>query len=225
MEQAEGMQPQSSALMGTPDATQDVTQEKVLKQSEVNELVGRVKHEAYSKGLRDAQQTAQPQPQGQSMGGMPQLTEEQVRQMIADEAMKQNQMAQAHTTLTNFAQQMHEGKQKYSDFDETVAKLGELKHYPHIVQLATGEGNAGEIMYELGKNPGKIASLTTLSYINPELAKLEMKKLSDSIKTNEKASQAPSAAEPLSQVKASTVGTDNGSNSVRDLRRKAWARG
>lgn len=223
MDQAEGMQ-QNIAPMGTPDALPDVTQEKVLKQSEVNELVGRVKHDAYTKGLRDAQQTPQGSPQGQSMGGMPQLTEEQVRQMIADEAQKQTQMTAAHNTLTNFAQQMSAGKGKYSDFDETVAKLGELKHYPHIVQMATEEGIAGDIIYELGRNPGKIASLTTLAYINPHLAKQEMKKLADSIKTNDQASQAPTAAEPLSQVKASTVGTDNGSNSVRDLRRKSWAR-
>jgi hypothetical protein len=80
-------------------------------------------------------------------------------------------------------------------------------------------------MYELGRNPGKVASLTTLAYINPQLAKLEMKKLADSIKTNEQASEAPNVNEPLSQVKPSTVGKDNGSNTVSDLRRKSWARG
>lgn len=154
------------------------------------------------------------------MGGMPQLTEEQVRQMIADEAQRQNQVAAAHGMLTNFANQMGTGKGKYSDFDETVANLGDLRNISHVVQLATETGIAGDVMYELGRNPGKVASLTTLAYINPQLAKAEMKKLADSIKTNEQAKDVPSVDEPLSQVKPSTVGTDSGSKTVRDLRKK-----
>lgn len=216
MDEAAGMQQQGMVPGGMPEGVQDVPPEKVLKQSEVNELIGRIKHDAYSKGLREGM-TQQPT---QNMGGMPQLTEEQVRQMIADESQKSAQMTAAHQTLANFANQMNTGKGKYSDFDETVANLGDLKNISHVVELATDTGIAGDVMYELGRNPGKVASLTTLAYINPHLAKIEMKKLSDSIKTNEKGSEAPSVAEPLSQVKASTVGTDNGSKTIRDLRKK-----
>jgi hypothetical protein len=229
MDQAEGMQHQSSiAPMATPIQAQGVPEEKVLKQSEVDELVFRLKHEAYEKGKRDAH-VQNPQsalePAGQSMGGMPQVTEDHVRQMIADEAQKQTQMAGVQQTLSNFVDQMKAGKGKYSDFDETVAKLGNFQNIPHIVKMATDTGIAGDVIYELGRNPGKVASLTTLAYINPQLAEHEMKKLVDSIKTNDQASKEPSVSEPLSQVKPSTVGTDNGSNSVRDLRRKSWAKG
>lgn len=232
MDQAAGMQ-QNISPEGTPNnLAQDAPEEKVLKQSEVNELVGRIKHEAYSKGMRDAQATAVTPPianqqssGGSGMGGMPEITDDHVRQIIADEAQKQTQIAAAHDTLTNFATQMGTGKGKYSDFDETVGNLGDMKNLLHVVELATGTGIAGDVMYELGKNPGKVASLTTLAYINPQLAKLEMSKLANSIKTNEQASQSPEVAEPLSQVKASTVGKDNGSNAVRDLRRKSWAKG
>lgn len=219
---------QNIAPSGMPlEAAQDAPQEKVLKQSEVNELVGRIKHEAYSKGLRDAQTQTQEQPvsSGSSMGGMPQLTDEQVRQIIADEAQKQNHLQAVQQTLTNFTNQMHAGKGKYSDFDETVAKLGDLKNIPHVVKLAADTGMAGDVMYELGRNPVKVASLTTLAYINPQLAEEEMSKLASSIKTNQDASQSPEVAAPLSQVKPSTVGKDNGSNTVKDLRRKSWARG
>lgn len=226
MDQAEGMQTQGTVPSSTPQVPQDAAQEKVLKQSEVNELVGRIKHEAYQKGLREAQaQQPQSMPQGQSMGGMPQLTEEQVRQMIADEAHKQSQVAAAHNMLTSFAQKMQNGKSKYQDFDETVANLGDLRNIPHVIQLAEEAGNTEDVMYELGKNPGKVATLTTLSYVNPQLAKLEMKKLSDSIKKNQEAQNIPDVSEPLSQIKPSTVGTDNGSLSIRDLKRKSWARG
>ena len=221
MDQAEGMQVQNTVPTETDSQVQDV-QEKMLKQSEVNELIGKAKHAAYEKGKREAQgDTANMQSHnGASMGGMPQLTEEQVRQMISDEAQRQTQVAAAHNMLNNFAQQMGTGKGKYSDFDETVANLGDLKNISHVVHMATETGIAGDVMYELGRNPGKVASLTTLAYINPQLATHEMKKLADSIKTNEQAQDTPSIKEPLSQVKPSTVGKDNGSSSMKDLRRK-----
>jgi len=206
--------------------------EKVLKQSEVNELIGRIKQETYARGMKEglaqAAQVGQPQqptPVPQSMGGMQQLTEEQVRQLIADEHNKQAQLAQANNVLASFAQQMGAGKGKYSDFDETVAKLGDLRHLSHIVQYATEQGNAEDIMYELGRNPTKVASLTTLAYINPELAKYEMRRLSESIKQNESAKNIPIPNDPLSQMKPSTAGTDSGkADSVSDWRRKPWLR-
>lgn len=221
--QQQGMEPPVAPVQGMHDASQ----EKVLKQSEVNELVGRIKHEAYAKGLKDAQVSAPPvQPQSNTgMGGMPQLTEEQVRQMIADESSRKVQTDAVHKVLTNFATQMGSGKGKYSDFDETVANLGSLKNYPHVIEMAADTGMADDVLYELGKNPSKIATLTTLAYMNPDLAKVEMKKLTDSIKANQEGSKSPNVNEPLSQIKPSTVGTDNGSNTVRDLRKKAWARG
>ena len=57
---------------------------------------------------------------------------------------------------------MGAGKEKYSDFDETVAGLGDLKNIPHIVQLATETGMADDVLYDLAKNPHKIATLTIL---------------------------------------------------------------
>ena len=201
----------------TPEVPAQTPQEKLLKQSEVNELIGRVKHDAYSKGLRDAGVQSQPQ---SSMGGMPQITEDQIRQMVSDEAQKQHQIGAAHSMLSNFAQQMGGGKEKYSDFDETVAGLGDLKNIPHIVQLATETGMADDVLYDLAKNPTKIATLTILSSIDPRLAKVEAQKLKDSIVKNRSASDSQEVAAPLSQITPSTVGTDNGKMSMKDLRQK-----
>ncbi len=221
MDQAEGMQVQNSAPTEVPPVAQEAQAEKVLKQSEVNELVGRVKHEAYSKGMRDAQGSGQPaQPQGGSLGGMPQVTDDHVRQIIAEEAQKHAHMQAARGLLDNFVGQMDQAKGKYSDFDATIANLGDMKNIPHIVELAADTGMAGDVMYELGRNPGKVASLTTLAYINPQLARMEMGKLKDSIKTNQEANQSPNVNEPLDQAKPSTVAKDNGSNTVRDFRKR-----
>lgn len=199
-------------------------EDKLLPQEKVNELISKAKHASYEKGKREALDEYQRQAP-QSMGGIQQLTEEQVRQMIADEAQRQNQNAQAQHLLDEFSQQYHAGKGKYSDFDETVSNLGKLEMIPQVVQLATSTGIAGDVMYELGKNPSKVASLMTLAYINPDLAKKEMLKLAESIKKNQDAQQVPNTHEPLSQIRPSNAGTDNGSNAVRDLRKKPWARG
>jgi hypothetical protein len=196
------------------------SQEKMLRQSEVNELVGRLKHEAYTKGLQEGGRASQPS----SMGGMPAITEDQIRQMIADESQKQTQTQAAHSMLANFATQMNGGKSKYSDFDETVAGLGDLRNIPHIVQLATESGMADDVLYELGKNPSKVATLTILSSLNPQLAKVETQKLRDSIAKNQEGSKSPEVPNPLSQMTSSTVGTDNGERTVKDLRRASWAR-
>jgi hypothetical protein len=63
-----------------------------------------------------------------------------------------------------------------------------------------------------------------LSQSAPLLAQREMHKLSDSIKKNEEAKSQPSVDEPLQPIKHSTVGTDNGSLTVRDLRKQSWLR-
>lgn len=215
-------QAQGSAV---PDVTAPAeVQEKMLRQSEVNDLIGKAKHAYFEKGRRDAHAEHAQQSTSGNLGGMPQLTEDQVRQMIADEAHKQTNIQAAHSMLSNFSTQMGASKSKYSDFDETVGNLGNLQNMPHVVHMAAETGMAGDIMYELGKNPGKVATLTTLSYVNPHLAKVEMQKLAESIKKNDEARQSPEAQEPLSRMSSSTVGTDNGSHSIRDLRKKSWAR-
>lgn len=221
MEQAEGMQHQGIAPTGTQAQAQVVPEEKVLKQSEVNELLFREKQAAFEKGKREALAAqAQSQAPQANLGGMPQITDDHIRNLISEEAQKQTQLAGVQQTISNFVQQMEAGKGKYSDFDETVAKLGNLQNIPHIVKMAADTGSAEDVMYELGRNPGKVASLTTLAYINPHLAESEMKRLVESIKMNQQAANEPSAKEPLSQVRPSTVGTDSGSPSMKDLRRK-----
>ena len=101
----------------------------------------------------------------------------------------------------------------------------ELSTIPEVVQLANTVDNTADVMYELGKNPHKVASLLTLTrYGNVKLAYAETKKLSDSIKQNQNALQQPVPPEPLSQLKPSNVGTDNGVLTVRELRKQSHLR-
>lgn len=222
--QDQGMQPEMAQQAPvTPPAT-----EKMLPQSEVNELVGRVKASAYEKAMRDAQ----------GMGGMPQsgaqqlaqgaLSEEQVRQMMRDEASKINaqqaQMLEAQRIVGEFASKMDLGKEAYEDFDDTVSQL-DLRAIPEIVQLANSVGNTADIMYDLGKNPYKIANLKILMQTSPHLARAEINRLSKSIDTNKQAVAQVSTREPLSQMKPSTGSVDSGPMTLKDMKRQKWARG
>jgi hypothetical protein len=228
--------------------------EKMLPQSMVDKLIHArtkdVSAKAYEKGMRDAmeQLQAQQQPamqpqqaaQPTSMGGMQQLSPDQITQMINEVAdrkvqdkhqellqshMQQQREADAMRVANEFVGKMQAGHEKYPDFAQTVGKL-ELAKLSDIVRLANGAENTADVMYELAKNPHKIVTLQAL-IDHPglqHLAHSEMQRLSDSIKTNEQASKAPSANEPLSRIQPSSVGTDNGERTVKDYRKQPWLR-
>jgi hypothetical protein len=101
----------------------------------------------------------------------------------------------------------------------------DLSTIPQIVQLANTVENTDDVMYELASNPNKLVTLLNLTnFGNGRLAYLETKKLSDSIKQNQTALQQPVPPEPLSQLKPSNVGTDNGALSIRELRKQQHLR-
>lgn len=206
--------------------------ERMVPQSEVNFLVGNVRKEAYERGQKEAemaikaQRQAQEVPQGASsysppsMGGMPQHSDDQIRRMIDEQAQKRALEESSLRFANDFVSKLEAGKSKYDaqDFDKTMNDLN-LESIPHVLKLTGGIDNSADVMYHLGKNPTKLGSLVTLAYVNPRLAQIEMHKLSDSLKTNESASNAPPINEPLSQIKRSAVGADTGKRTVADLRK------
>ena len=206
--------------------------EKMIPESELNKVTKKVRETYYQKGMEDAQK------QLQNMGGIPQagaqqvaqgaLSEEQVRQMMRDEAAKINaqqaQMLEAQRIVGEFAGKMDLGKEAYEDFDDTVKQL-DLRAIPEIVQLANSVGNTADIMYDLGKNPYKIANLKVLMQTSPHLARAEMNRLSQSITANKQAVSQVSTREPLSQMKPSTGSVDSGPMTLKDMKRQKWAKG
>lgn len=227
-----GSQIQEPAAISDPSQE---TAEKLLRQSQVNNLVGHAKSQAYEKGKRDAMaelSNQAPQIPPQSMGGVPQLSEEQLSKMVAEHSQKhlekilhEQQMAAInqhhHQVAHEFTQKLNVGKEKYPDWDTTTKHLDYVK-FPDLVRLTHGLDNTADVLYDLAKNPHKVAAINGL-LINPathEMAFSEVQKLSNSIKNNELAAQQPSVNEPLSQLKSSSIGTDNGSYTVRDFRNK-----
>lgn len=208
--------------------------EGFLPQSKVNQIVGNARRDAYEKAKRDAlaeyQRTSQQSTQSQdqsasSMGGMTQVTPERLEQMIQEATDKRARESYASKVATDFIGKMEAGKSKYSDFEDTVNALN-LPMAPEIVDWANGLDNTADVVYEIAKNPTKFTTILNLARGGfGQLAQRELQKLSESIKTNQQAADtAKSVNEPLTQIRTSTVGTDNGKMTVKDQRRQSWLR-
>lgn len=227
------------------DASPAHVEEKMLKQSEVNEIASRVRHQGYEKGkqealaeyqkgLNNSQNVQQSQPnyqtqQPQSLGGIQQLSEEHIRKLIADETtalqQRQAQMAVANQIANDFIGKMGNGKSKYSDFEQLVGDtFGDFQEFPEIVHLANNVDNTSDVVYALAQNPSKIGNLLSLLQRSPKLALADMQALSRSIKNNEQGQAIPKANEPLSQVTPSNKGVGDDSSSVSALRKQSWLR-
>lgn len=218
----------ASAAPVTPSyqAPSPVTsEEKLLKQSEVNDLVGAAKHEAVERYKR-----AQAQPQGMQQTSTNGMTAEEVQKIVGEriqqsrndwieEQRQQTERQDANRIVNEFASRLDAGKGKYQDFDNVLGDV-DLKNFGATVHLATFVDNTADVMYELAKNPIKMVNLEELSRKSPKLAIKEMQRLSDSIKTNQQASNFRSPNEPLNHLKPSNAGTDSGELTVSDFRKK-----
>jgi hypothetical protein len=236
MEDAIGQSLDTSAPVQNTGSVSETSapQEKMLKQSEVNDIVGKRSQEAasraveqYKRSLESQQQSYQPQSQHSEM------SEERFRKLAAEEAQRlrdqersewqtRSEKEQAQRIVKNFWDKIEAGKQKYEDFDKVTNSI-DLQAFPNSVQiLAESLENSADVLYELGKNPFKLDQLERLAERSPRMAYAEAKRLSDSIKSNETASSYKIPNAPLSQQRPTNVGTDAGKNalSMRDLKAK-----
>ncbi len=224
--------------------TQGIEPEKTLTQSQVNDIVKREKAMAADRARKEyealqMQQNSQPM----AMGGMPQENmgdiENKVFNRILEHAKKleedeqkralDEQRAQQQAALESDAKRylvkVATGKDKFSDFDE-VMKDFDAGAFPQLALLAGELDNTADIMYELSKNPDKIARLDYLANRSPALARKELDKLANSITQNEQALEDNVTTNaPLSRLKSSTVGADNGKMGLKDYKNADWLRG
>lgn len=208
--------------------------ERTFKQSEVNELIGRAKNEAVERFKRDpsrsASQAQQHDHHAQSIQNQF-LSHDEVRRLAAEETQRLRQewseesqrnakQQDANRIASEFFQKIDSGKAKYDDFD-TVTQDVNFGNIANTVALATQFDNTADIMYELSKNPTKIGSLESLMLIDPKLAMVEMRRLSNSLKSNEEAGKFNSPNEPLSQMRPTKAGAEkSGPLTAADYRRR-----
>lgn len=233
----------NSVMDNTSDTTQtqaetQAQQERMLPQSQVNEIVGRAKQEAAERAVEAYKRQNQQQPSyseqphynfNQSQKA---LSEDDVKRLTGEELARQrDQWAKEHQEkadadaaariVNTYKEKIAPGKEKYEDF-EAVTNNVDMRYYPNVVQLlADYVDNSHDVLYDLAKHRTKLAQIEQLCAHNPQDAIYEVKRLSDSIKANEQTSQVKHAHSPLSQQRPSTNGTDSGGTlSIRDLKRK-----
>lgn len=213
------------------EAQAEVKQEKLLSQKEVQRIAAKEKRDGYERGRKAAleelqrQQAEIPaQSTGGSMGGISQMSEEGIRQMIQQEALKMSNYALAQKIEQNYLNKIDQARDKYPDFDEKYEALN-IEQHPNLVLWMDGLDNVGDVVYDIASNPEKFASILMLANGgSPKLAQTKLNQLSASIKANEAAKKQPIAPAPLSQIQPSSVGVDGGVNSVSDFRKQKWLR-
>ena len=216
-------------------------EEKTLPVSRVEELVkkaklkGRDSMQAELDALKAENATLKSN--AGSMGGMnvPTIDVNAIKQDLMNDFRKQMQDAnekraqeelesQAKKIAENYHAKMAGGKQSYEDFDEVMSDFNPAA-FPNLVYLTAQVDNTPDVMYELNKNPSKLATLTILSERDPQAALNMINKISASIKANAQAkAEEKNVAPPLSRLSSSTTGQDNGKpQTTRDF--KAMFRG
>jgi hypothetical protein len=222
-------------------------EEEMLPKSRVNEIVKREKGIAAEKVRREMEAQysqeleklkSEGQPKGNNKMDDASLEDRVVNRLMA-EAKKQEELeekrlreeqeaanlAQMQEVANKYHTKMAAGKDKFGDFDEVMTDF-EPAAFPQLVFLAAEMENTAEIMYELSKNPSKLASLHSLSLAHPKLAKKEIEKLSQSIAENQQAlANNVETNAPLSRLKSSqSAGVDSGKMGLKDYKNVDWLR-
>lgn len=211
--------------------------ERMVSQAEVERAIHAAKmHEREKAEARIAQM------QNQGMGGMPQAAPAGVdRDAILEEAKQAMQAElderqrkyeedlyrqQVDAFARTYLEKMQQGPSLYEDFQDITQDISP-REFPNAAILAGQMDNTAAVMYELAKNPQKLAYLEDLAARSKNLAMKEMTKLSQSIKANENAmANNQKSPSPLTKIKSSAMaGQDTGKRTVRDLRKDPRFRG
>lgn len=215
-----------------------VPAQKMLTQEQVNALIGREKKEAAEKARREVEARYEGELQRLKTAGntpsasSPQSFDDiyaQVEQRLMQKAQEhQDKLAreeheqQMQSIADGYFNKMSSGKDLFEDFDEVMSDF-KPSAFPELIFLASEMENTPQIMYELAKNPHKLATIHSLARADAGQAKKALKKLSESIAYNEQAQdEYVSTNPPLSKPKPSQVSTEKGYNSVKDYRNASW---
>lgn len=232
--QSEGGMQNNDAGSETSSSSEPIEGEKLLKQSEVDNIVKSVKQKTADK-VREQIRLESYAPQNQRPPVNPaeqenqsvdkSLSEDRVRELVNQESERLSNEAVANRIANDFQNKITAAKEKYPDIDQAIEKLN-LPSIPHLAVWANSLDNTADVMYEISQHPSKFANLLTLAQQSPHLAVMEMQKLSESIKKNQQdADQHKQANEPLNQIKPSPTGSDNGTMSIADYKKQDWLRG
>lgn len=214
--------------------------EKMVPASRVSELVQESKLKGIEKAKRELSEKYDEEirqlkaSMPQSMGGIPQPSEDELYDKFEQRLMKkaQEQQEAAHqaeleresaSASQSYMAKMAMGKDVADDFDAITSPF-DVNEFPHLAYLASKLDNTPAVIYELMQNPTKLASIDYLARTSPKMAQSQLETLSRSIIENQKAKmENPKTAAPLSSMKPSSVaGADGGKMGISDYKRAPW---
>ena len=200
--------------------------EKMLSQSEVNDIVGRVRAEARDNVIKNISlNQQQPVNNAPPEVGRNNFSEGQIRGFIAEEAAKKSTVDEDNRVANQFVAKLHEAKAKYEDFDQTAQDLQIGKVPMNIIRVLNTVDNIGDVLHDISNRfPEKFTEIINTASWSPELAKKALSKISKSIKVNDEAKKG-NVSPPLSQDKPTISSADNGNLTIRDLKKQPWLRG
>jgi hypothetical protein len=222
----------SSAPESNVQSAPSQAEERSFRQSELNDIVKRAKHDAVETYKRTV--TQQPEYAAQKYGEIPSTShnnEDVIRRLAAEEAQRlrdtwvkeaqsKAEADNANRIVQNFWNKIAPGKEKYQDFDKVTSDI-EYGAFPNVVQiLSEYVDNSHDMLYDLGKDFTKLSLLEDLAQRSPRAAIIQAQRMSQALKDNEAASKIRLPNEPLSQMRPSNTGTDSGALGIRDLRAK-----
>lgn len=226
------MQEENQAI---DNAESQEQKEKMLNQSEVNRLVGRAKAEAQERAKREAEREFQAKiEQLQAQKQQAEARGEDTREIDVDsiyqqiqERMHQEQMRrEMEKVADNYLQKLSKGRERYDDFEDTTKDFNAAE-FPQLVYLLANIDNAADVLYDLSKNPQKLATIDYLSQRSPMKAKSELERIAKSIESQRAAKNEmqQEISEPLDRLQPASRTNSNGKMSVSDLRNQEWLRG
>lgn len=224
-----------------------VEEEPKYDSKTVSKIVKREREKAEAKAYERARkeammELAQQQPQApagappadaqaqqpQSLGGMPQMSSEDIKALIAQQ-VPQHLQEQIHNVrnehmVNSFVSKMQAAEQKYPGLEEKLGLLDYGKPKTKmLIEMVTQLDNAGDVMHEVLENPEKMSTLFSLMEEQPRLAMNKLQSIGKSITQNQEAAAThEQTKDPLSQIKPSTnTGMSDGNMSVSDYS-KYW---
>lgn len=227
------------------NAEQQANDEKLLSQSHVNKIVAHEKAKAAEAARREAEEkyqrdieAARAMQEQRNANVSKDIDANAIYQQVQEkfnqemqrrqqEAEQERIKAEMQNVANQYLTKIEAGKTAYEDFDE-ITKDFDPTAFPQLTFLIAGVENAADVLYDLAKNPLKLAGLDRLAEKNPRQAHAELLKLSASINANKQAqadAQSQMTDAPLDRLSPSRVSGSNGVMGVRDLRNQPWLKG
>ena len=216
----------SVATNASPTANEQAQQAKRLyEREEVNRIArhaaeereARVRAEYERNRQYSTPQSFQPQQQQANQAQVPiEVTKQHIQQIAFEE-----RMAMESDSLRS---KIINAESKYSDYSAVTDVLTDIVNN-HTAPIFNGLDNAADVIYELGKNPGKIPpqlfelARDPFNANNAIRARRALDTISNQLKANEAARKQPLPKEPLQHEKPTTAAMDSGKVTVADLRR------